>query len=71
MDRHHRGRQRATAARLHDQIRAARDDLGVRAVADERERLALHLDDVLVALREGRPLPAPPSHPSPAVTITA
>ncbi len=38
---------------------------------DERERLALHLDDVLVALREGRPLPAPPSHPSPAVTITA
>jgi uncharacterized membrane protein len=38
---------------------------------DERERLALHIDEVLAALRDGRPLPAPPAHPQPAISVSA
>lgn len=38
---------------------------------DERERLALHIDDILDALRDGRPLPVPPSHPAPAMSLIA
>jgi len=48
-----------------------RHAIGQFLAPDERERLALHLDDVLVALREGQPLPAPPPHPAPAMTFTA
>ena len=38
---------------------------------DERERLALHIDDILAAMRDGRPLPSPPAHPSPALSLIA
>lgn len=38
---------------------------------DERERLAAHLREVLVALREGRPLPPPPTDPAPSTSIVA
>jgi uncharacterized membrane protein len=38
---------------------------------EERERLALHLDAVLAALRDGRPLPAPPTHPQPTTSLLA
>jgi uncharacterized membrane protein len=38
---------------------------------DERERLALHIDDILAALRDGRPLPVPPAHPAPAMSLIA
>jgi len=38
---------------------------------DERERLALHIDDILGALRDGRPLPVPPAHPAPAMSLIA
>lgn len=39
--------------------------------ADERERLAVHLRNVLSALRSGAPLPPPPTHPAPLTSIIA
>lgn len=41
--------------------------IGSFLAAEERERLASHLRDVLAALRDGRPIPAPP----PSVSILA
>ncbi|MBL8702406.1 MAG: DUF2244 domain-containing protein [Alphaproteobacteria bacterium] len=45
--------------------------IGSFLAADERERLAVHLREVLAALRQGRPLPAPPVHPAPTTSIVA
>ena len=64
-------RHQGAVSRLLLASHGRRHVIGQFLAPDERERLALHLDDVLVALREGRPLPAPPSHPSPAITFTA
>jgi uncharacterized membrane protein len=46
-----------------------RHAIGQFLAPEERERLALHIDDILAALRDGRPLPAPPAQP--AFSLTA
>jgi len=64
-------RHQGTVARLMLLSHGRRHVIGQFLAPDERERLALHLDDVLAALRDGRPLPVPPPHPTPTLSVTA
>lgn len=64
-------RQQGAVARLLLMSHGRRHVIGQFLAPEERERLALHLDAVLAALREGRPLPAPPTDPAPTTSILA
>jgi uncharacterized membrane protein len=64
-------RHQGTVTRLVLTSHGRRHAIGQFLAPDERERLALHIDEVLAAMREGKPLPAPPSHPQPAISFSA
>ena len=64
-------RQQGAVVRLLLTSHGRRYAIGQFLAPDERERLALHIDQVLSALRDGRPLPAPPAHPDPALSLLA
>ena len=63
-------RHHGSVARVMLSSHGRRHVIGQFLAPDERERLALHLDDVFAALRDGRPLPEPPPHRAPAVPVT-
>lgn len=64
-------RQQGEVVRLLLTSHGRRYVIGQFLAPTERERLALHIDDVLRAMRDGRPLPAPPAHPDPALSLIA
>jgi uncharacterized membrane protein len=64
-------RHQGAVARLLLTSHGRRHVIGQFLAPQERERLALHLDAVLAALRDGRPLPAPPPHPEPTNSVLA
>jgi uncharacterized membrane protein len=64
-------RHQGAVARLLLLSHGRRHVIGQFLAPEERERLALHLDAVLSALRDGRPLPAPPTDPHPTTSLLA